>query len=328
MFRSSIRCVLATTLAFIHVALAQQQGVKTIDTPLVICKGHRDRVNAVRFTPDGSMVVSGSLDKTVRIWKTDTGQLLKTLSGHTKAVTGIDVSPSGLLIASGSADKLVKVWEIKTGEQLYELDGHLGRVNCVTYHPDGLHVLTGCCDLLMRVWDVESELPRSKIPDRSCVEFICLTKDATTAVTGLYNGEISIFDLASGQRKRLIAPRVRENNRVTGLALTGDGKRIIASYSAGDSGVFDSTTGKQLQRFAREATVLALSPDEKSVAVGRKGLEIIDLASGNPVLTLGPAQTAAASCAAFSADGKHLAAGRDAGGPSILIWDISSALSH
>ena len=66
------------------------------------------------FSPDGKRIVSGSWDKTVKVWDAATGQETLTLKGHTGAVTSVAFSPDGKRIASGSEDKTVKVWDAAT----------------------------------------------------------------------------------------------------------------------------------------------------------------------------------------------------------------------
>jgi WD40 repeat protein len=64
------------------------------------------------WSPDGSKVASGSLDKSVRIWDTSNGRNLRVLKGHTHYVIGVDWSPDGKVLASGSDDHFIKLWDM------------------------------------------------------------------------------------------------------------------------------------------------------------------------------------------------------------------------
>ena len=83
--------------------------------PVTTLKGHTDPVTSVAFSPDGKRIVSGSDDKTVKVWDAHTGQEIRTLKGHTNWVLSVAFSADGKRIASGSADQTVKVWDAATG---------------------------------------------------------------------------------------------------------------------------------------------------------------------------------------------------------------------
>ncbi len=65
---------------------------------------------SIVFSPDAKVLVSGSYDRTIRLWSIATGEQLRTLDGHTYSITGVAVSPDGSTIASGSFDGTVLLW--------------------------------------------------------------------------------------------------------------------------------------------------------------------------------------------------------------------------
>ncbi|MEE1000646.1 MAG: hypothetical protein U0L37_01625 [Bacteroidales bacterium] len=73
-------------------------------------EGHSHEVESVAYSPDGTKIISGSLDETIKIWDTNTGECLKTLMGHIGPVWSVAFSPDGTKIVSGSDDKTVKIW--------------------------------------------------------------------------------------------------------------------------------------------------------------------------------------------------------------------------
>ena len=79
------------------------------------------------FSPDGKRIVSGSEDKTVKVWDCDKGKEILSLKGHTGPVTSVAISPDGKRIVSGSHDRTVKVWDADNGKEMLTLKGHTDR---------------------------------------------------------------------------------------------------------------------------------------------------------------------------------------------------------
>jgi WD40 repeat protein len=67
-------------------------------------------VTALALSADGRRAISGSLDRTVRLWGVDTGEELYRFTGHTDVVGGVALSPDGRLALSGGADATVRLW--------------------------------------------------------------------------------------------------------------------------------------------------------------------------------------------------------------------------
>jgi platelet-activating factor acetylhydrolase IB subunit alpha len=78
----------------------------------------------------GQFIITGSRDKTIKIWSSN-GQLLKTLLGHDNWVRGIVVHPSGKYLLSASDDKTIKIWDLKTGRCAKTIEAHSHFISCI-----------------------------------------------------------------------------------------------------------------------------------------------------------------------------------------------------
>jgi dipeptidyl aminopeptidase/acylaminoacyl peptidase len=78
----------------------------------------------VAFSPDGKQIVSGSEDKTIKLWDATAGGLQKTLAGHSGRVTAVAFSPDGKQIASGSDDNTIKLWDVAKSLKVSKLLGN------------------------------------------------------------------------------------------------------------------------------------------------------------------------------------------------------------
>ena len=78
---------------------------------LNLITGHTGWVHSVAFNHDGTTIVSGSWDRTIRLWNAKTGKHIRTLSEHTDSVHSVSFSPDGNTIASASFDGTVLLWD-------------------------------------------------------------------------------------------------------------------------------------------------------------------------------------------------------------------------
>jgi WD40 repeat protein len=91
---------------------------------------------SVAFSADGARLASGSYDRTVRLWRTNTGALIQTLTGHSEAVVAVAFSSDGRWLASGGDDKKIRMWHAGDGSLARTLAGESECVYSLAFSPD------------------------------------------------------------------------------------------------------------------------------------------------------------------------------------------------
>ncbi|MBK1985980.1 WD40 repeat domain-containing protein [Sphaerospermopsis aphanizomenoides BCCUSP55] len=125
-----------------------QQEIKPIHTLM----GHTHIVNSLAMSADGEFLISGSQDKTIRVWNLVNGQLVHTLKSHRDGIYAVALSPNKQIIASGSADKTIKLWHLETGELLGTFTGHAKTVTALAFTNSGEMLVSGSLDKTIKIW--------------------------------------------------------------------------------------------------------------------------------------------------------------------------------
>jgi WD40 repeat protein len=118
------------------------------------------------FSADGQTLLSGSDDRTVRVWDVHSGKQRAILEGHSDQVSCVAISPDGTIAATGGADKAVKLWDLFTGCERSTFRGHTGRVNSLAFGSDGKTLASGSGGMdfksgklipgEVRLWDIDT----------------------------------------------------------------------------------------------------------------------------------------------------------------------------
>ena len=186
-----------------HFASSATDGtvrIWNLDGESITCSCKGQRIGAVRFSPDGKRVASGT-ENTIRVWDSKSGELvLKPFEGSSGYVHSICYSPDGNRIASGTSDKTICIWDALDGTLLLTLQGHLDRVYSVTYSFKGLYILSGSFDGTIRVWDAKDGKPVcDPIETHEYVISVCFSPDDAYFASGSLDKTACVWNTSTGE---------------------------------------------------------------------------------------------------------------------------------
>jgi WD40 repeat protein len=158
--------------------------------------GLHDDIRSIAFSPDGKKIATASLDKTVKIWNSQSGQELAHLAGHVGGILCVSFSPDGKMIATASADRTAKLWDASTFRELATLEGHKDIVSSVTFSPDSRLLATGSSDTGVKLWSTSTFSEHSLLAGHlDAVSSLIFLPSNKKLASGSIDGTVKLWEI-------------------------------------------------------------------------------------------------------------------------------------
>ena len=218
-------------------------------------EGHGGRgVKCCAWNADGTLLATGSMDKTARIWRAGGGaqavEESKVLVGHAAGVECLAWSPDGTMLATAGSDGQIRVWQVESGECLQTLGesvsdqpGHLGGVLALAWSPDGGRLASGSLDAAARLWVREEggdfalehtldHSTKSGPDEKTWVRALAFRPDGTQLATACgdpaSDGAVRIWDIDAGGQAPQVSQSFTHAWSFASVAWSADGDRLAA----------------------------------------------------------------------------------------------------
>ena len=290
-----------------------------------VLEGHTKTILSMAFSPDSRVLVTGSSDRTARLWSVPDGSCIGFFSeegAHEARIKTVAFSPDGLLIATGSDDRTVKLWSSASRCCIKSLEGCSATLRTLSFSPDGKTLASGSDNERVKLWSVTARRPIRVVDAYGArIRAVVFSPDGRLLASASDDRTVKLWSLARAQQ---IGSLEGHSDRVRTVAFSPDGHTIATSsrdrmvklWSVANSQCIrtleNQTSGLWSVAFNPDGRILATGDDE-----GKVKLWTVD--SGQCVRTIDGHSNWILSVT-FSPDGKILATCGD--DRTVKLWSM------
>ncbi len=189
-----------------------------------------------KFSPDNSMVVTGSRNKFATVWNIASGEALAEFE-HEHWVTYAEFSPDNKTVLTSSIDRSANIWDIASGRPLTAPLTHDSDIKTAHFSGDGTKVITTSMDWTARIWDAKSGAPVSELLRHEGPATVAsFSPTSNYAITGADDGMVRLWDATTGVA---LNDGVRHTSEIVSASFSPDGELMMVVPQKGDVTIYE-----------------------------------------------------------------------------------------
>ena len=236
--------------------------------------GHSDIILRITWDRSGTLLATGSVDRSVIIWNSETGGQLARLLGHSQGVNQAVWSPlgeggvavNGQYLATCSFDRTIRIWSTRDWNCIVEIQAHQNDIPDIAWSPNGNLLASASADERVSIWDPKTGQQISTWDDHKYYVYRVMWLDDNSLASSSWNGTVLIRNLVGGSSATVRTLRVGKQAQFgMDLAKSSDGHLLAVCAPDGGVRIWDWSAGRRVRilrsrnhGIARSAT---FSPD-------------------------------------------------------------------
>ena len=306
--------ILGVVQASLHEAMTRVRVANTL-------RGHEDAVTSVAISADGQTIVSGSYDKTVRLWDRQGNPIGQPWRGHDGSVRSVAISADGQIIVSGDGEGTLRLWDRQGNPIGQPLFGHDGFIYSVAISADGQTIVSGSSDKMVCLWDRQgNSIGQPLHGHESSVTSVAISADGQTIVSGSDDKMVRLWDR---QGNPIGQPLFGHDDFIYSVAISADGRTIVSGSDDKKVCLWDrpgNSIGQPLRGHQRSVKSVAISADGQTIVSGSSDKKVcLWDRQGNPIGQPWRGHNGSVTSVTISADGQTIVSSSDDG--TLRLWD-------
>lgn len=291
-----------------------------------VLTGHAATINTMALSAIGNLLVTGSDDKTVKLWNWQTGQLIHTFFGHSAAIDAVAITPDSRMLLTGGLDRKIIAWHLDTRAMIREFYSYFGSpqshrngaVHTIDCSPESGLMASGSADKTIKLWNLRNgDLLQKLVGHSDKVFSVSFSRGERILASGSADKTIRIWRLGTWEN---IQTFTGHSGKIYTVAFSPDGKVLVSGSDDGFVKLWSMETGaliRSLNGHLETVFSVVVSPNGQVLASGSQDgtVKLWNLQTGELLQTL-----AGQNPVTFSHDGQVLVSGGEE--RQILIWQL------